>query len=258
MKEKETFIIEDFDIKLETEYLGRNFLYTDSIDSTNKFLLKSKEDFPEGTVLLSEEQTHGRGRKQRVWFSLPELSLTFSVLLKQKVSALNLSFLSLASAAAVAQAIENLYQLKVNLKWPNDVLVNNKKVAGILLESKFHGLALEKVVIGIGINVNQPFFKGSYNLTPTSIRLEFGKAVNREKLLSELLNIFEGIIEELQNNRIKVLNYWREKCRFIGEKVTITDDKFQKFGIFEDIDEDGAMLLRTPKGIEKITFGDIS
>ena len=213
---------------------------------------------PEGTVLLSEEQTHGRGRKQRVWFSLPELSLTFSVLLKQKVSALNLSFLSLASAAAVAQAIENLYQLKVNLKWPNDVLVNNKKVAGILLESKFHGLELEKVVIGIGINVNQPFFKGSYNLTPTSIRLEFGKAVSREKLLSELLNIFEDIIEELQNNRSKVLNYWREKCRFIGEKVTITDDKFQKFGIFEDIDEDGAMLLRTQKGIEKITFGDIS
>lgn len=258
MKEKNPFIIEDFDIKLETEYLGRNFIYTESIDSTNKFLMNSKEVFEEGTVLLAEEQTKGKGRKHRVWFSLPELSLTFSILLKKKVTIDKLNLLSLASAAGVAQAIENLYQLKVNLKWPNDVLVNEKKVAGILLESKLKGNEIEKVVIGIGINVNQPFFKGSYNLTPTSIRLEFGKAVSREKLLSEFLNLFEEIINDLQLNPNKILNYWRDKCRFIGEKVTVTDDKFQKFGVFVDIDDDGSMLLRTAEGLEKITFGDIS
>jgi len=258
MKEKTSFRIEDFDIKLETEYVGRNFLYIDSVDSTNKFLMSSKEDFPNGTVLLAEEQTNGRGRKQRNWFSLPELALTFSILIKESISIENLNLLSLASAAVVSQAIENLYQLKVNLKWPNDVLVNGKKVAGILLESTIRGSNLDKVVVGIGINVNQPFFKGSFNLTPTSIRLEFGKEAIREKLLSELLNIFEETLDDVQANKNKILNYWREKCRFIGEKITVTDENFEKFGVFEDIDEDGSMLLRTQNGIEKITFGDIN
>ncbi|GAB4129732.1 MAG: biotin--[acetyl-CoA-carboxylase] ligase [Ignavibacteriales bacterium] len=258
MKEKLRFHIEEFDIKLDTDFIGRNFLYIDYIDSTNKYLMQNKENMPSGTVLLAEEQTHGRGRKQRFWFSLPEQSLTFSILLKEKIPVQKVSLLNLATAVAVAQAIENLFQLKINLKWPNDVLINGKKVAGILLESSTKGEQLEKLVIGIGINVNQPFFKGSFSLAPTSIRLEFGKIVSREKLLCEILNIFEEIITGFPNNETKILNYWREKCRMIGEKITITDEKLEKFGIFDDIDENGYLLLKTPTGIEKISYGDIS
>lgn len=258
MKEKLRFNIEEFDIKLDTEFLGRNFLYIEQIDSTNKYLMQNNENLPNGTVLLAEEQTHGRGRKQRIWFSLPEQSLTFSILLNKKISLQKVNLLNLAAAVAVAQAIENLFQLKINLKWPNDVLIQNKKVAGILLESSIKGEQLKKLVIGIGINVNQPFFKGSFSLTPTSIRLEFGKIVSREKLLCEILNIFEEIINGFPNNETKVLNYWREKCRMIGEKIIVTEENVEKFGVFDDIDENGFLLLRTTNGIEKISYGDIS
>jgi BirA family biotin operon repressor/biotin-[acetyl-CoA-carboxylase] ligase len=258
MKEKLRFNIEEFDIKLDTDFVGRNFLYVDSIDSTNKFLMHSKDNIPSGTLLLAEEQTNGKGRKQRIWFSLPEQSLTFSILLKEKIPFSQLNILNLATAVAVAQAIENLYQLKINLKWPNDVLIDGKKVAGILLESSSKGDHLEKVVIGIGININQPFFKGSFSLSPTSIRLEFGKVVSREKFLSEFLNIFEELFLDLPGGNNKILTYWRERCRMIGEKIKVVDENVEKYGVFEDIDDNGYLLLKTADGTEKISYGDIS
>ena len=258
MKEKLKFNIEEFDIKLDTDFIGRNFLYVETVDSTNKFLMQSKENMPSGTLLLAEEQTVGKGRKQRIWFSLPEQSLTFSILLKEKIHFNQVNILNLATAVAVAQAIENLYQLKINLKWPNDVLIDGKKVAGILLESASKGEHFEKIVIGIGININQPFFKGSFSLTPTSLRLEFGKVVSREKFLSEFLNIFEELFLDLPGGNNKILAYWRERCRMIGEKIKVTDENVEKYGMFEDIDDNGYLLLKTADGTEKISYGDIS
>lgn len=252
------FNIEEFDIKLDTEIIGRNFIYCDEVDSTNSVLLLSKEFNRDGTVLLAEFQSKGRGRKDRTWVSNAGQNLTFSILLKGEFKEKKVNLINLGSALSVAQSIENLYQLDVELKWPNDVLVNKKKIAGILLESSSRGNKINKVVIGIGINVNQPNFPGKFDIQPTSIRKEFKSIVSREKLLSEVLNNFEDILMQIKNDPNKILNDWRNRCKMIGEKVKIVLDDNIKMGIFDDIDENGFLILKVGDNIEKIHYGDVS
>jgi len=252
------FNIEKFDIKLSTETIGRNFIYCEDIDSTNSFLLKSKEYNKHGLVFFAEYQSAGRGRRNRTWLSTKEQNLTFSIMLKDGISADNINILILGASVAVAQALENLYQFKVNLKWPNDVLINNKKISGILVESTSKGSKIEKAVIGIAVNVNQAGFTGQFNIQPTSVRKEFRKEVSREKLLSEILNCFEEIFNLSINNKEKVLNDWRMRCNLIGEKIKIEDGDKTIHGIFEDIDENGYLQLKTNNEITSIHFGEIS
>jgi BirA family biotin operon repressor/biotin-[acetyl-CoA-carboxylase] ligase len=162
------------------------------------------------------------------------------------------------SALAVALSIENLYQLKTELKWPNDVLINGKKVSGVLIESASRGEKIERIVIGIGLNVNQNVFQGNFNITPTSLKNESKQNIERETLLAELLNVFEEILEYVLTNPKWILKEWKDRCRMIGEKISISEDDKVKYGIFDDIDEDGFLILKTDKRTEKIYFGDVS
>ena len=254
------FELENFDIKLETDFIGRNFIYCDEIESTNTELLAGKQQYKKtGTVLLAEKQIAGKGRKDRTWQSARGLNLTFSILLmKDVLSGINVNHLNLAASLAVASAIENLYQLKTELKWPNDVLIDKKKVSGILTETSIKGTKIERVVIGIGINLNQIVFQGEFNFPPTSLKLELGNNIERETILAEILNIFEGLLLELESKPQVILNEWRAKCQMIGDKITITENDEVKSGIFYDIDENGYLLLKRKDSIEKIHFGDVS
>lgn len=252
--------IEDFDIKLNTEYIGRTFVYAEELSSTNTFLMDKKNGYNNnGTVVLAEKQTSGKGRKDRIWYSAPETNLTFSILLtKDKFLTNNSSLINFAASLAVAFSIENLYQLRTELKWPNDVLLDGKKTSGILIESTSQGNKIERFVVGIGVNVNQPSFQGTFNYPPTSIRIELGRNVERERLLSEILNNFELLLEKIKNNKNEVINDWKSKCKMIGEKISIVENDSEKFGIFYDIDEEGFLLLKTRDGIEKVHYGDVS
>ncbi len=254
------FNIENFDIKLNTEYIGRTFVYAEELSSTNTFLMDKQNGYNEsGTVVLAEKQTSGKGRKDRVWCSAPDSNLTFSILLtKDKFLTSNSSLINFAASLSVAFSIENLYQLKTELKWPNDVLLEGKKTSGILIEATSQGNKIERFVIGIGINVNQPSFQGTFNYPPTSIRNELGRNVEREKLLAEILNNFELLLEMIKKNKSEVINDWKSKCKMIGERISIVENDSEKFGIFYDIDEEGFLLLKTKDGIEKIHYGDVS
>lgn len=252
------FKIEDFDIKLDTEILGRNFVYCEEADSSNTVLLTDPQFDKEGTLLLVENQTKGKGRQGRVWDTVPEQNLTFSVLLKDTFINEYSNLISLAVGVAVAQSIENLYQLKVDLKWPNDILINGKKVCGILCESVSQSNKISKIVIGIGINVNQVTFPTKYNIIPTSIKKESKKTAVRERLLSEVLNNLEEILDILSINPKQVLEDWRSRCKMIGEKVKVVDKEKETYGIFEDINNEGQLLLKVNDKIEKISFGDVS
>jgi len=252
------FNIEEFDIKLDTEFIGRNFIYCDEVESTNELLLNSKDFSQNGTVLLAEYQSKGKGRKDKVWISNSGQNLTFSVLLKGEFKSRKINLINLSTSLAIAQAIENLCQLNVELKWPNDVLIDKKKVAGILLESTSKNNKIIKIVIGIGINVNQPNFPGKFDIPPTSIRKEFHSIVNRERLLSEVLNNLEQNFDSAKDQSEKIMNDWRARCKMIGEKIKIIDDERIKFGIFEDIDEEGFMILRQGDLREKIHQGDVN
>jgi len=212
-----------------------------------------------GTVVLAEKQTSGKGRKDRVWYSSPETNLTFSILLtKDKFLNNNSSLINFAASLAVAFSIENLYQLKTELKWPNDVLLDGKKTSGILIESTSQGNKIERFVVGIGVNVNQPSFQGTFNYPPTSIRIELGKNVERERFLAEILNNFELLLERIKSNKNEVINDWKAKCKMIGEKISVVENDSEKFGIFYDIDEEGFLILKTRDGIEKVHYGDVS
>ncbi len=252
------FNFEKFDIKLDTEYLGRNFIYLEKVDSTNKFLLNAKEIDTFGTVVLAEEQTAGRGRMGRTWLSRPERNLTFSILLNEELENFKLSHLNLTAALSVAMALENLYQLNVNLKWPNDVLIGKKKIAGILIETTMRGEKIERAVVGIGINVNQEFYNSDFQITPTSVKEEIGTEADRERLLSEVLNIFEENLFLLEKLPGKVLDMWRSRCKMIGAKVKVQDGQELKVGKFIDIDDDGYLILLRGDKEEKIAFGDVT
>ena len=253
--------IEKFDLKLNTDIIGRNFIYAEEIDSTSTYLLDKKNiNLPDGTVVFAEKQTKGKGRKERIWYSVKDQNLTFSILLSnKKYLGKTVNLINLASSLAVAQSIENLYQLNTNLKWPNDVLIKDKKVSGILLEASSQGSKIERLVIGIGINVNQNLFQGSFNIPPTSIKIETNENIERERLLADVLNIFEELLGKLSTTPEVILRDWKSRCRMIGERIEVSENGNTKYGIFDDIDENGFLLLKSRDNkIEKIHFGDVS
>lgn len=254
------FAFEDFDLKLDTDIIGRNFLYLEEVESTNDFLTDPKNNLnTDGTVVFAERQLNGKGRKDRKWYSAKDQNLTFSILLKRKFNEKKLNIINLGTSLAVALSLENLFQLKVNLKWPNDLLVNNEKIAGILLESSTHGNKIEKLVIGIGLNVNQTTFQGKFMIPPTSIKKITNQEVSRERLLSEILNNFEAVLERVDKEPQQVLSDWKSRCRMLGEKVIIQDDNFSLSGIFDDLDEEGFLILKSDHNkFERIHFGDVS
>jgi BirA family biotin operon repressor/biotin-[acetyl-CoA-carboxylase] ligase len=254
------FNFEIFDIKLDTEFIGRNFFYYDELISTNTQLLDKANKFNiNGTTLLAEKQLKGKGRKEKIWYSAKDQNLTFSILLTDKnLWRNNFNLLNFVSSLAVALSIENLYQLKTELKWPNDVLLNNKKAAGILVESTSKGENIERVVIGIGLNVNQTFFQGSFNIEPTSLRLESNQTIERERLLAEVLNNFEELLGKLITDPGWILKDWKPRCRMIGANIQVVDNNMHKSGVFNDIDENGFLILRRGSQTEKIYSGDVS
>jgi BirA family transcriptional regulator, biotin operon repressor / biotin---[acetyl-CoA-carboxylase] ligase len=254
------FNIENFDIKLNTEYIGRTFVYAEELSSTNTFLMDKQNGYNQnGTVVLAEKQINGKGRKDRVWYSAPDSNLTFSILLtKDKFLVNHSSLINFAASLSVAVSIENLFQLKTELKWPNDVLIDGKKTSGILIESTSQGNKIERFVIGLGINVNQNSFQGTFNYPPTSIKNELGRNIDRERLLAEILNNFELLLEKIKTDSVEVINDWKSKCKMIGEKISIVENDKEKFGIFYDIDDEGYLLLKTKDKIQKIHYGDVS
>jgi len=258
MENKLLLNIEEFNIKLDTKFIGRNFIYIDEIDSTNSYLLNSDEFNINGSVLFAEFQSKGKGRRNRQWKSEKGQNLTFSILLNENLYSEGINLYTFAASLAIVNALENLYQLKPEVKWPNDVLVNNKKIAGILAETSLIDSTIKKLVIGIGVNVNQPHFPGKYNFQPTSVKIEFGHIVKRERLLNEILNIFEELIEIIPDEPESILNRWRNKCKMIGEKIQLESEDKEYFGIFDDIDENGFLILKTGEKKETIYAGDIT
>jgi len=253
------FNINLFDIKLETNTIGRNFIYLDEIDSTNSFLLDKTNNISiDGSVVLAEKQTKGRGRKNRTWYSEKGMNLNFSVLITNKYFfSEKINYLNFGVSLAIANSIEKLFFIHTNVKWPNDVLINNKKTAGILLEANSNGNKIERLVIGIGVNVNQTSFNGDFNFLPTSIKYEIKENIEREKLLAEILNNFENVLLKIISKPESVLKDWRNKCSSIGKRITITQNNKTLSGIFEDIDEKGLLILRMHDKIKKIHFGDV-
>lgn len=210
------------DNTLETEFIGKNMIVLDTISSTNDYLkVLGHKDGKNGTVAAAREQTAGKGRLGRKWVSEKDENIYFSVLLRPQLSPMEVSGITPVAGLAVCKAIRDYCNIDCKIKWPNDVIVNNKKLVGILTEMSAEFDAVEFIVIGIGINTDQTEFPEEVKSKATSLYLETGKKIDKNKFLSLVLKHLET---ELTKSNYKInetnLEDYKNLCATIGRKVT--------------------------------------
>jgi len=252
--------IKDF---LNTQYIGRNIVYYDSIGSTNskaKDLAEKNEEH--GTVIISEEQTLGRGRLGRNWVSPKYKGIWMSIILRPNIISQNVSQITLVGAAAVHKALLDM-GIKTGIKWPNDIVLNSKKVCGILTEMSGEIDHVNYLVMGIGINVNleKEDIPEELEDVATSIKLESGKDVERRILLANILNIFERLyMDFVENGNIKeTIDICRKNSILIGKEIQLVNRGKVTIAKAIDISDQGELVVENYKGIvEHIVSGEVS
>jgi BirA family biotin operon repressor/biotin-[acetyl-CoA-carboxylase] ligase len=247
----------DISRNLKTDFIGKKVIAYPSLPSTNDIARReARNEAREGTVVLAEEQTAGRGRLKRAWLS-PKGSIALSIILHPTPA--QLPFLIMVASLAVAHCIERVSGLKTQIKWPNDVLVNGKKVCGILIESDVRGSAVDYAVIGIGINVNLlPADFPEIATTATSLSQELGRALSRREMIRCLLVEVENLYRALSEGD-SVFREWRDRLVTLGKEVEVSSGKTSYKGTAESVASDGSLFLRQPDGsLIKIVAGDVS
>ena len=227
--------------------------YFPEIDSTMDAARElAKEGAEEGTIVIAEVQTRGRGRLSREWLS-PEGGIYFTVILRPRISPAYAPRINLMAAVAVAATIRKLFGLKAELKWPNDVLVAGKKVCGILAEMDAEMDVVNFVNVGIGINANTPVPK--FNKTATSLSDELGRQVSRREFLRALLTEMDKRQARLMKSEL--LQEWRNLSGTLNKRVSITSLDEEVTGQAVDIDATGALLVRSKDGsLKTVLVGD--
>lgn len=245
--------------KLNTKFIGRNIISFETIDSSNTFAKTlSDAEAKNGTLIITEEQTGGRGRFNRKWESQKEKNLTFSIVLKPEYELHQIGLLPLLTASAVAKAIESSTNLQVECKWPNDILINEKKTCGILIESTSTN-KLNRIVVGIGLNVNQDLFPDEIKSTATSLKIELGKTIDRAILLVEILKQFEDMYSQfVQHVTNEYLAGWKNRCRMFGKEISVSYFEKQIHGKALRIDSDGSLILESEADEIRLFSGDVT
>ncbi len=245
---------------LRTELIGQSIAYYSSLGSTNEALKGlAAQGAPEGTLVIADQQTAGKGRLDRKWLAPPGTSLLMSLLFRPDLAPNQAPRLTMICSLAIADAVEGLTDLSVGLKWPNDVFIRGKKAGGILTESAVTGGRLEYVVVGMGLNVNLavstlPELRG----TATSLSQELDRGVSRLELLWKILEGIETRYKSLRRGE-SPHEEWAARLINLGRQVQVTKSDGVLVGWAEGVDADGALILRTPDGQRKqIVAGDVT
>ncbi len=248
---------------LNTKRLGRCIIFSRAIDSTNKWAWQlARRGAQEGTVTVAETQISGRGRLNRQWIS-PAGGLWFSVILRPSLRVAETCKLVFVAGLTVAKVLRKEYDLPVETKWPNDVLLRGRKVCGILAEAKTLNDHVDFVVIGIGINVNfdaEKVFVGELRETATSLMTELGKEISLNVLLKLLLEAMESLYERFSMEGFgPILEEWKKHATFLGSPVQVTCNTEKFWGKAVDVDREGALVLRLDNGtVRRVFAGDVS
>jgi len=248
---------------LQTKRIGRSIFLSREVGSTNDWAKELAElGAEEGTVAIAETQTAGHGRLGREWFS-PRGGLWFSVIFRPEMSPSEAIGLVFVAGLAVAEVLREKYDLKVETKWPNDVLVNGKKVCGILAEMNTKGRAVKFVVLGFGVNANflvEKVFPRSLKEVATSLEKELGQKVQLEELFKGLLERLGSRYDEWAERGLAfLLADWKKYAGFLGRKVEVRSGSEKLLGVASDVDGDGALVLRLEDGATKrVLAGDVS
>jgi BirA family biotin operon repressor/biotin-[acetyl-CoA-carboxylase] ligase len=231
-----------------------NILYFKELNSTNIYSLEN--DLPDFTVVLADKQTNGKGRSSRIWESSSDQNLYFSIVLP-KMDINRLLPLNIVAGYALCDSVRK-YCLNTDLKWPNDLVIEGKKLAGLLLDVKFSGNNLKKVVLGIGINVNIISFPETIKNIATSIKLNIGNFVQREELLADFLIEFEKKLDTLLNGNIDIKALWKDYSANLNKKINIHVGDIKQNFIERGINENGGLIVEDVSGkLSEIYTGDI-
>jgi len=248
--------------KLKTTLFDKKIYHFDETGSTNKMAKgEAAKGAPEGTLFVAEKQVKGKGRLGREWVS-PSGGIWFSMVLRPKISPIDASKITILAGVAVAKAIEVETGLKVQLKWPNDVLIKGRKVAGILTEMSAEADKINFVVVGLGINANLDVnvFPEELQDKVTTLKEALGVEVDRVALLRVILREFEKVYFDLKEGGFeKVLSEWKNLCETLGKHIKISTLEGEIEGEAFDVDQHGGLLLKLPSGeIRMVYSGDVT
>ncbi|RQW77707.1 MAG: biotin--[acetyl-CoA-carboxylase] ligase [Geobacter sp.] len=247
---------------LATSRAGKNIICLPETDSTNLVAFRLAEDgAEEGTVVIADAQSRGKGRLGREWVSPRGVNLYCSVILRPSIPPFSAFHLTFLSAVAVARAVERTASLSTRIKWPNDILVNGRKIAGLLNDMSAETEKINFVILGIGVNLNmrREQFPGDLRHPASSVLLEGGKEVRRisfvHALLAELDFLYDLYLTEGES---PIRKEWLDRCRIIGQTVTVSSRDAELTGTVTGVDESGALLIRLPDGREeRVLSGDV-
>jgi len=247
---------------LKSKWIGKKIHYFRSLDSTNsqayQLALNGAE---EGEMVVAESQERGKGRLGRHWFSPPFLNLYLSVVLRPNISPHQASLITLMAAVATADAIRKFSGLLPLIKWPNDILLGGRKVAGLLNEIQSEMDRVHFVILGIGINLNmdEKMFSKEIESIATSLKIEMGQTISRKTFLQFLLQELENWYTIfMEQGSAMILEAWRDRAHLKGRRVKVTSFGETWIGMGVDVDTDGALILEMADGKRKrVVAGDV-
>tara|TARA_Y100001949_G_scaffold97813_1_gene82438 strand:- start:776 stop:1774 length:999 start_codon:yes stop_codon:yes gene_type:complete len=248
---------------LNTKFLGKRVYYFDSIDTTQNFAIKIASNNNEnGTVIISKKQTKGRGRMKRKWKS-PSGGIWMSVIIHPKFDVSSATLVPIATSLALCMAIEKMLKIKSKLKWPNDVTLNGKKVAGVLVDTSIISNKIENMILGVGINfkIKPHELAGTIKKTPNyyGVATLVKKNEGALPLVQQFLNELENVLQLINSKQIKkIKNEWTKRSSTIGKNVSIITDQGNINGKAIKIDNDGALIISKGKKTERILVGDVT
>ncbi len=258
----------EIESRLSPECICRKVDCYDRLDSTNSRVKELAErGEPEGTLVVAEEQTAGKGRRGRDWSSEPGVGIWMSLLLRPEMRPQEISCLTLVTALAVAEGIRWACGVSTQIKWPNDVILHGKKLCGILTEMSSERDYIHYVVVGIGINANTSVFPEDIGKKATSVRLETGEKVDRPAVIAAVWEAFTcyyrkylrtgdmTLLQEEYNRQLINLN---RQVRVYYGMIENADREQTETGIARGIDREGALLVETEQGIRAVVSGEVS
>jgi BirA family biotin operon repressor/biotin-[acetyl-CoA-carboxylase] ligase len=245
---------------LDTESVGRDVVYLPETGSTNVEARRLAESgAPEGTLVIADHQTAGRGRLDRRWEAPPASSLLMSLIFRPPLAAFQVQRLTMICGLAAVEAIESETGLHVDLKWPNDLLIGGAKVGGILTEVAVAGERVDYAIVGIGLNVNLDFQQpDGFLMAATSLSQALGQPIARLPLLRAFLRIVDRRYEALKAGH-SPHREWAGRLVTLGKPVTVSDSDAVWGGVAEDVDADGSLLVRLADDrLQVVVAGDVT
>lgn len=252
-----------FNLRLETDWLGQSLEHYQVLESTQVLALeRARAGCKEGLVIVSDRQTSGKGTQARTWHSNHDGGIWLSFVLHPNLTPIQAPQLTLLTATVLTKVINDITGLNPEIKWPNDILIGQKKVAGILTETKGQHNKLDYAVVGIGLNVNQLSNQLNEELRQiaTSLKIETNESYSKQAMIQAILTQFELSYEDyLKHGFPRVKENWLKSAYRLGEKIQYTVDGVLKEAIFRDLSEDGCLIvLNELKKSEKLYSAEIS